>query len=409
MKIIVFVFILSILYLPLESVYSEDVVNPYDIDSEYEIDIFQNYFHPDWVFDWQRSENAFRTSGGSLNIRHVYHLQQAKFRFTLLKDTFWFRYRHKVIETIVFNDRRDEIELEYAPFRKVFLSLIMEPSFHKAEIDIGWAIAYGFDEAKKIRLEYHIIDFDKNYAFKDKSVDEGYEEFFNKGPREFKLQVNSIGKHIKTFLDASYQTPGKLRHIELEGTQEEYIKNFENWEIVSETVFSSGLLSVGLKAELRQAKEDRIHQPAVLADNKDVDKRRLVRPYILFTPEGKAEYLMGCSFIDSYGKKTFIMNQSSNEYFSMREILPHAFFYYPVYNNITLECGYMYDSLMQEKQSGTSSSKRKRCENRLRIAVEFLFSARMRMKIMTGWELDGEDVHGFSFFDGGYFQFQGVL
>ncbi|MFH1282832.1 MAG: hypothetical protein ABII27_04130 [bacterium] len=397
--------------------FARNTLNPYIDDSEYELDIFQNYFHPDWVFDWETAENAFRTTGGSLNMRHIYHLQEAKFRFPLVENKLWFRYRHDLEESLVFNSSEDAIELEYLPFANILTSVMMEPHFHKGDIDIGYAVAYGVEEGNRIRLEYHLIDYDKNYAFHDKSVNEGFEEYLNKGPREFKVKINNIKDMLKFSFNARYQTPGELRHIELGSTQEEYIEEFQNWKLGSELLVDSRAVSPGLRVDMEGNYKDTAHKPAPMgADYEIKDKRYLVRPYFIINRQGKVEYFTGCSLINLYGEKIFHLDHSMDEYYSTKEISPFVFCcYYPFrgsnkhFFDPAIEFGYMHDSIFEERKLGAVFFNNTQRENRIRLAVEFVFSEHMRMKIISGWEVDGEDFDKFSIFDGGYFQFQGVF
>jgi len=387
-----------------------DLFNPDAYDSEYELDLLQNYFHPQWVFDWHALENGFRTTGGSLNIRHIYLVQQAKFRFPLVEERLWFRFRHEVQAFLDYDRREEAIELEYAPARRLYLSMVLEPAFHKADMDIGWAIAYGAGEGNRVRAEYYLVDFDRNYAFRRKTVNEGYEEFFARAPREYRFSWYHTSDSWNAGVAARRVTPYELTHDALTATGIDMRYTGEEWAAEADLQGSLGSWSPGLHSTARVTEESRERLPLPVAgDCRSRISRYEARPYVWLRTDGPWEYLVGFGYVDDYGTREEPVDPLMGAYYRSQQLLPFALAAYQWAAWSVFEFGYMHASQFQTRLDHTGWLSGTGRENRLRVAWELVFSARMRMRCMAGIELDQEDFGRFAYFDGGSFQFQGCF
>ena len=76
--------------------------------------------------------------------------------------------------------------------------------------------------------------------------------------------------------------------------------------------------------------------------------------------------------------------------------------YFDLKPKITLEAGYLHDTVNWSKDLDCGHNR----ENRLKISCMYKFNEKSHIRLITGWELDSEDLGTFAVFDGGHLQFQ---
>jgi len=389
---------------------AEDYVNPYRYNSEYEMDMLQNYFHPEDEFLWLGAENGFRTTGGSLNIRHIYNFQEAKFRFELVKNRFYLRYIFLNNQYLNYEVKSNLLELEYFFWRNIFLKLTLQPDRHKGDIDAGFGLGVGLDEKNKVWAEYRLVDFDKNYAFRNRTVYEGYEEFYDTLPKKWIFGLNSQSDKLKIGADFWVQTPSELRHSDFV-RNDNYKQEYEEIAFNGNILRSLDTLGLGVRGKYYGNKY-KIYRPDGYTREDRAQKviEQVITPYALYRINERNELFSGVSFINLYGSRMPYLETSEKIYYKGDEILPFINWYYSITPKSRFETGYMHDSIYRKELIQPDTFKRgMRRENRLRLAYEYRFTEKIYMKFMMGWELDKEDFGKSAFFDGGYFQFQGVF
>jgi hypothetical protein len=156
--------------------------------NEYELDRLMSETPWDWRDLFRSVPTGFQASANSLNIRHLLVEETLKARFPL-GDRWSFRVRHLQTHVLERRETATEVEFEYSPLSRWYFSFFGEPTFHKADATAGLAARWGLDEGRSIRLAYAWPRFDANYAFENRSVNEGYQEFYRRFPQEARLQA----------------------------------------------------------------------------------------------------------------------------------------------------------------------------------------------------------------------------
>lgn len=381
--------------------------NPQDYDSEYELDMLQNYFASDWIWEWLSAENGIRITGGSLNIRHIYHDRYVKLRFPIIKNRMWFRYNHTIRQVIEDEWQFDEIEIEYSPVKNLFLSFLGDPTYHKSEIDIGWAVRYGNREDNSIQLKYLLIDYDSNYAYHNKSTNEGFERFYRDFPYEWRMKLVSAVYPVKIWIEGRHRSNWTRRDLDLVNPNNNAIRFGREYMLEGEIRWDREVFSPSIDFFGRFTRKGISYEvPRSDGDHTRWEKRVFVRPQVVIYFSERFELDSGCELVKHDGEDVYPGTAFLYKYFDNRNIIPFIIGRLHIKGPLYGEAGYMHGTIDERKIEGNLSYRRIKRENRLRLAADFKFITGTRLKIITGWDLDREDWGKFALFDGGYIQFQ---
>ncbi|MEW6555973.1 MAG: hypothetical protein AB1349_01305 [Elusimicrobiota bacterium] len=368
-----------------------------DLDNEYEIDIFMDYFLPERNFAYLASSSGIRVTAGSLDIKRLYLQEELKIKLPLVNDKLWTRFFHIRNKTIDYERTFDEIEFEYSPLSKIYLSVLGTPEFYKHNADLGWAIRYAKDEGNGFKLAYILADFDNNYAFQHRTTNLGFEKFYQKTPKKWRIEIKKIGHNIKSYIFFECNTKSVFSYDDLMDTTKNYSESHESYFIDSN--FSLSICSNWKFCtdfyirETKNKKEFTIPQQA--QDFNDAEKKYLVRPFVEQYLLNSVRLFYGFSFVKHY------LSLQNYDY-TRTNIGGFLSVVLNICSNTELEVGYIHDDVDWTKNSQSEYNR----ENRLKLAIEYKFTEKSQIKLITGWDLDKEDWGTFAFFDGGHIQLQ---
>ncbi|MBD3412299.1 MAG: hypothetical protein GF397_04195 [Elusimicrobia bacterium] len=387
------------------------LVNPQEYNSENELDMLQNFFHSDRIWSWLQAENGFRITGGSLNIRHIYHDRFMKIRYPLIARRLWFRYRHRMRERIDVQDQSNEIHIEYSPFDNWYCSLIGDPSYEKYDIDIGWSVRYGLNEAQSITLGYMLIDFDNNYAFHDASVNEGFERFYRTNPTEWRVKLVQRATPVSLWIEGLYQRTWTREYYDLNNTQNNYVLLGGRYEVEGELRYDrspSLIFAVDFLSQYRRQAQWFI-VPRSSEDHLLWEKRSFVHPKLIYRWYPLTEVECGLRFVINEGEDMYPAQPVDTLRFKNTNTIPFINSITPLGTHTSVELGYMYATIDEDRYENLVPRTELNIDNRIRLGIIIDFNQNTHLKIITGWDLDDEDVDRFQIFDGGFIQFQTAL
>lgn len=407
------IFYIAILFFQISILCAQDVlrlINPQNFNSEYELDIFQNYLSQDWIWEWLAYENGFMITGGSLNIRHIYHERKAKLRMPVIQDRLWFRYHHFIRQVIQDEWKENRIELEYMPLKNLYLSVFGDPTYHKSEIDIGWSARYGTSEDNSIKISYILVDYDNNYAYRNRSVNEGFERFFRDAPIEWRLKTVYTALPVKVWIEGRHQRNWTAEYNDLNNANNNRILLGREYILEGKIQWDNEIAVPGIDFFGRVTRKGEFFAvPRPAMDHIRWEKRILVRPQVLIPFGSEYSINVGCGLSKHDGEDSFPGNTSQYVYFNNRNVMPFVIGTKHMRGPAYIELGYMHGTIDEYKIEGVNSFRNIERENRIRIALDFKFSTGARLKFISGWDLDKEDWGKLAVFDGGYVQFQAGL
>src|SRR3989339_31712 len=376
------------------------------INKEYEMDIFMHYYMPDKNFSYLFSENYFRITAGSINIKHLFVSEELKIRPVLINDKFWARFIHKRTESIENQENLNEIEFEYSPVENVFLSFLGTPEFNKYDIDIGWALRYATNEANGIKITYILTDFDNNYAFHNGSVNLGFSKLYRNIPKKYRFEIKNNRNFLRSFLFFEYNTKAVYNYEDLNDSSKNY--GAENKSYSIDTNLNSNLYfdwKIGLDFKMKKMKAEKsfvLTSPALNENYSESEIKYTIRPYIEKGISESVKIFSGVTFIKQ-DYNIFYPNLITNSFdFKQENIGGFALLNYELVKGSVFEFGYLHNNIDWSKN--TDSDNRK--ENRIKFAYEHKFRGNTMLKFITGWDLDKRDWGKFAIFDGGHVQLQ---
>ncbi|OGS46571.1 MAG: hypothetical protein A2539_01705 [Elusimicrobia bacterium RIFOXYD2_FULL_34_15] len=403
--------LLNLLYFifPLVSLCFSDFPDPKLIDKEFEMDVFMEYFLPEWNFQYLFSENGLRITAGSLNIKHLNLNEELKLRTLLINNKLWARFYHKRIETIDNKDFLNEIEFEYSPLNDLYLSFLGTPEFKKYEIDIGWAVRYAKDEGNGLKLSYILTDFDNNYAFHNDSTVLGFKKFYKNVPKKWRLEIKRDINVLKSYVFVEYNTKTVYDYEDLTDVTQNYDVENKNYRIdtnINTKIYSDWKLGFDLNLRKNNDKKDFVSISSSLNENfSSVEKKYILRPYFEKSILENLTIFSGFSFIKHIYDITYPNNIINSYNYDKDNMGGFTLFYLNLPQKSLIEFGYLHDNIDWDKNGVNGNSK----ENRLKFGYEYKFNEKSSIKFITGWDLDRQDWGKFAFFDGGHVQFQAIF
>jgi hypothetical protein len=384
--------------------------NPQNLDNEYEMDRLMGDFPWAWRDRFENAVTAYRVTGGSLNIRHLYVEEALKVRFPLIDEKFWFRFHRRRRQGLERDDVENLVEFEYSPFRRWFFSILGDPAFRKAESDAGAAVRFGTAEGRSIKFTYLWPDFDTNYAYHNRSVNEGFEEFYRRLPQEARLSARWTGDSLsvvwnsrlgRAWESARQDFASSARTVRRGGVREASL----------DLRHRLGSWSWGLEGETWRSRESIDNEPAVPAmDRSLVRERSMARLSIDRELSPVWRMRVGGEFATLRGHERYPGQTTLDRSHRINDSLGFASLYHAFSSRWSWESGYMHDQQgWRTLNPGPSRSSRCRSENRVKLAIQRDLGGRSSFRLATGWELDKRDVGRFSYFDGGTLQFQTVF
>ncbi|MBN1384873.1 MAG: hypothetical protein JW983_08335 [Elusimicrobia bacterium] len=378
-----------------------------DIDNEYEIDMFMDYYLPESNQLYWSHPTGLRIACGSMDIKRFYFDEELKIRFPLIDEKFWARFYHKRLKTIDYENNLNEIEFEHSPAKNLFLSLLGTPGFEKYEADLGWAVRYAEDEANGIKLVYILTDFDNNYAFKNRSTNLGFEKFYRKMPRQWKMDVRKNNDSINSRIYFEYNTMSVFDYTDLLNSNENYTKKNEDYKF--ESNFNLNICPdwlTGMDFYLREDRESKKFSISRQMENFSSDERKVtVRPYVEKQILKNLKIFSGVTFIRHDYEITYAYLSTASYDYERKNMGAFLIGYFDLKPNIAFETGYLHDTVNWSKDLICGHNR----ENRLKLSCIYKFSKKSQIRIITGWELDSEDLGKFAVFDGGHVQFQALF
>lgn len=384
--------------------------NVYKLDAEYELDRFMGDF--DWKArdDFAGSPTAYRATGGSLNIRHLYVRQDLKARFPLLQDRLWFRFGYERLEGLERDETRVPLEFEYSPFRKWFFSFIGEPAFHKSDTSAGAAARWGGAEGRSIKFTYLWPGFDANYAFRNTSVNEGFQEFYRRYPQEARLKAAWIKGPVSLLAEGRLARPWELDHRDLLSPPSSHIRRGAAAEAVLDFRWKRGVWVWSVEGETWKERESIAFEPAAPARDRQVRQERSSARLSIERSLGPRWRVRGGGGpVHSRGRLRHPSLTSADEGYKMLDRLAYLTAYYSRSPRSEWELGHVYDLQRFEVREPGGAGSGRRSHNRGRIGFRWTFNERAWLRLIGALELDRNQSERFGSFDGGTVQFQTFL
>lgn len=402
--------ILQFLILFLVSLIFAAFPSPQDIDREYEMDMFMDYYLPELNLPYWANPTGLRIAAGSMDIKRFYFDEELKIRFPLIEEKLWVRFYHKRLKTIDYENNLNEIEVEHSPAKNFFWSVLGTPGFEKYDVDLGWAVRYAKDEANGIKVSYILTDFDNNYAFNSRSVNLGFEKFYRNIPRQWRMEIKKNNDRIKGRIYSEYNTMSIFDYNDLSNAAENYTVRNEDYRIDSNINLypyqADTNWLAGMDFCLRESRRGEKFSILRKIENFSADERKItIRPYIERKVLKNLKVFSGVTFIKhDYG---IIYEYSSHESYEYERRNTGAFLigYFDLNPNTIIETGYLHDTVNWSKGLECGHSR----ENRLKFGSAHKFNKKSQIKFITGWDLDSEDWGKFAIFDGGHIQFQALF
>jgi hypothetical protein len=365
----------------------------------------------DWRDRFRSTASGFFITGGSLNIRHLYIRQDMKVRFPLVENRFWLRFRYSRHQGLERDDEEPSLEFEAKPWDRWYVSLVGQPAFHKAESDAGVAVRFGDEEGRSLRATYLWPNFDANYAYHNRSVNEGFERFYNRFPQEARLAGSWIQAPWSLHAAGRWARAWDLEHRDFAPSAERYGLKASGSEGVLDLRRETRIGIVAAEAETWRARESISYEPARPAqDRAESLERNAARVSLERAAGSRSRIRAGAGFVHSRGGIRHPLDPPSDRAYRVLDRLAFAVLTRPWTPRLFWDAGYIYDRQWRERKSGGSSTDAgSRSQNRGLWGLRYDFAARGSFRVVTAWELDAAEAERFASFDGGTLQLLAVF
>jgi len=382
--------------------------NVYRLDAEYELDRFMGDFPWEWRDPFWDAANAFRITGGSLNIRHFYIRQNLKARFPLAEDRAWFRFSYDKHLGLERDDAGAQLELEGRPAGDFYLSLVGEPTFHKADTDIGAALRWGPSEGRGVKFIYLWQDFDANYAYHNKSTSEGEETYYRRFPQEARLAGVWTGDVLSARLEGRLARPWEREELILTIPAAQRVVRGASSEAAGELRGRIAPWGWAAEGEAWRERESAASSPADGNDGQTHRERYQSR----FSAERALSTFWraraGLGFVRQRGVTRVTDQPALMDGYRLHDRL-WFFSLFRTAGRWEWEGQYLYDRQTRALRTGSSNETASRSDNRLKLAALARLSDGIGFRFITTWELDATESERPGGFDGGTIQFQTVF
>ncbi len=407
-RVAFFFFAAGTISIPPAGAVGPDYSDIYNLDAEYELDRLMGDIPWEWRDRFRSSVSGFQGTGGSLNIRHLYSEQVFKARFPLLQDRLWFRILDKRNRGLEREEVETHLEFEYSPAPRWYLSFLGAPALHKSDVVVGAAARWGRDEGRSVRFAYLWPGFDTNYAFHNRSINEGYEEFYRRFPQEARLSAVWIRSPLSFFIEGRHRRTSELEHQEFSPPRTRFISGDGEAEAVWDVRYVAGRWAWGTEGSLWRARESLRYEPAAAAlDQTLIRERSAARLTLRRTLGAGWAVRVGGGMVGSRGHLRYPGQPLSDRAYRIYDRIGYVAADHAVTARFGVEAGYFYDRQGRKSvETGNVAIMEKNSQNRGKLAIRYDFSENASLRVISAIELDQNQSENFASFDGGTIQFQ---
>ncbi len=382
--------------------------NVYNLDAEYELDRFMQDVPWEWRDRFRSSATGIQAGGGSLNIRHFLIQQEAKIRMPVVTERLWFRFRDARLQGLERDDRDTRLEFEYRPASQLHLSLFGEPTFAKADTDVGLAARWGEFEGQSVRVEYLWPDFDTNYAYANRSINEGFLRAYRRFPHDLRMAASWIKGPWSLWLAGNIRRPWERQTVSLTGTNPSFVEEGAKREASVDLRYRFRSWTAAIEGETWLERTSIRFEPASPATDRSlIQERNLLRLSLerAMSPAWKLRAGGGPAL--SRGNLRHSAQPSSDEFYRVHDAVAYLFSYHQVRQRLWLEAGYLADRQnVAQRLPGFADSSQRKTQTRVKFGLQFDFAGGASLRGVSAWETDPSDAESFVSFDGGSILFQ---
>lgn len=382
--------------------------NVFNLDAEYELDRFMQDVPWDWRDRFRSSATGVQIGGTSLNIRHFFIQQDVKLRLLIVEDRFWFRFRDARLRGLERDDRDTEVEFEYRPVSALHLSVFGEPTFDKADTDIGLAARWGRDEGRSIRFEYAWPDFDTNYSYENQSVNEGFLSFYRRFPQDARLTASWIDGPWSLWLAGSHRRPWERQTLSLTGTGAAFIEEGAEREASLDLRYRFRRWTAALEGETWLERTSLRFEPAApVMDRSVIQERNMLRLSLERSMSDSWRLRAGGGPVLHRGRLRFPAQPASDEAYRVHDAIFYLFSYHRMGRKLWGEAGYLVDRQnVQQRLPNFADSSQRMTQTRAKFGLQHDFDGGASIRGVTAWEMDPSGAETLMSFDGGTLIFQ---
>ena len=346
----------------------------------------------DWRELWDRSDNVFNFSTGSLNVEQWFLRQALKFSASLSKNfrfRYWLDNRNTLTED---NGTRNEIEIEWNIIPRYYLSFYLEPTFWKRENDIGLGFQRRTGIDRYLKLIVRIRDFANNFAYEHGDAIEGEENIYSSQPLEFVFQMREeAGPFWRFGLNGLFSNRWEKEYSFIDNPGDNYSaagygRSLRGW--VERDVPNKFMLGFDMKVAEYYSGRDESEETHEIVE---------LLPYIWLYPAG---LLQRPDFPNGVGPAFQVGVQFRRERwrgegveageFEKDEILPFFTARFMISSNQMLEAGFLSDRY-ESVRTGMNAGSDLRWENRFKLMWEIVARGGSRVRLIETIDLDRED------------------
>ncbi len=365
---------------------------PEKYDSEYYLDMLTIRTDHGWREVWDRSDNVYNFSTGSLNVEQWFLRQSLKFSASL-SENFRFRYwldnRNTLAED---NGTRNEIEIEWNFSPRYYFSFYLEPAFWKRENDIGVGIQRRTAINRYLKLIMRVRDFANNFAYEHGDAIECEENIYSTQPLEFTFQMREEAGNLLRFgLNAffSYRWEKEYNFLDNPGDNYSaagYGRSLQGW--VERDMPDKFMLGFDMKvAEFYNGRDESEETHEIVE----------LLPYIWWYPGGLPQrpdfpggeglaFRAGVQFRRERWRREGL---EAGE-FEKKEILPFFTARFMISPAHILEAGFLSDRY-ESVRTGMNAGSDLRWENRFKLMWEIVTRGGSSVRVIETIDLDRED------------------
>jgi hypothetical protein len=344
---------------------------------------------------------------GSLNIRHFYVEQRLKARFPVAPDRFWFRFRHLRHQGLERDDQRAEVEFEYSPRPLWYVSLMGDTMFHKSEASAGLALRWGPSEGRSVKLAYLWPDFDTNYSFGNRSVNEGFESYYRRFPQEARLSAVWTGPPWSARLEGRHVRNWERERREFSAPGERTVSRGGDFEALLDLRWRRGPWTWAVEGEAWRSKESIAFEPSRPAEDRSLLHERGLFRVAAQRRLGPALALRaGAAGAGLRGRLGHALDPSRDQGYRIRDRIFSVGITRVLRGGLKLDGEYLYDRQFWKTGAGPSEVGDDRSHNRGKLALQHDFANGSSFRLIGAAELDQGEAERFFSFDGATAQFQ---
>ncbi|MGQ0643889.1 MAG: hypothetical protein ACT4O3_00145, partial [Elusimicrobiota bacterium] len=283
-----------------------------------------------------------------------------------------------------------------------------EPAFHKSDAGAGFAVRRGEAEGRSLRLAYLWPSFDNNYAFHNRSVNEGYEEFYRRARQEARLQATWEGGALGLRVEGRWARPWERVHQDFATPAMRYVERGSEAEFLLDARWRSRIGVWRLEGETWRNRESIAFEPAdPAADRSLVDERSLLNAAFERPLAERWRMEIGGGPAAARGRLRHPGDPALDRAYNIQDRLAWLSSFHELKPRLWLEAGYVYNRQQwRGLQPGFARDGRDRSGNRGKLALQYDLAGGASFRAAAAIELDRNESERFFTFDGGTIQFQ---